>query len=542
MKSECGARPSKDFFDRLPRLKLKSMEQTNKITKLKTSQGNVIRFQEQGDLAFQLLIKSQLLANPISIPEMMTYSLTPVPHCLGTPDGFMSKTNKAVAVHHVTRHVSIAAIPPSVAGKTIYIEDGNAHFHTLKDIKPTFDLISLQILDRLSNKSDIIFSTDSYRTQSIKSQERLRRGKSERFVVEGFNQRKPADFRMFLQNDENKMQFINMLERVWGSPCAASRLNGKNLLLVNDGRVVHMKSEDGETVTVEEVYELRSNQEETDSRVVLYLKYAKEKDYKDAVVSSPDSDIFFILLFHASQLAPLTIYLQTGYGQKRKVYNMSELAEDIGQRNCAALLGLYCFTGEDCNCAFRGKGKIGPMKKMQKKPMYVDVFEKLGSSWGVSEDTMEKLEQFVCFMYGFPRIKHVNEVRSIMLQKMVGEGKELNASSKVDMAKLPPCRDSLIPHVLRVNFRVCQWKMAQSAMIEVPPATENGWMYGESGTLEPVWTVGEMLPSSVEDIVEDTVADLSDHVTNGDNWDEVESWSDSDLSDGDDHYDSDIDN
>ena len=48
-----------------------------------------------------LLIKSQCLDEPIDIGELMSYSLTPVPHRLGTPDGFFNKTNKAEMLHYL---------------------------------------------------------------------------------------------------------------------------------------------------------------------------------------------------------------------------------------------------------------------------------------------------------------------------------------------------------------------------------------------------------------------------------------------------------
>ena len=49
-------------------------------------------------------------------------------------------------------------------------------------------------------------------------------------------------------------------------------------------------------VMVQEILELVSNQEETDARVVLYPSYVVKHGYKSAVVRTPDSDIFFILL------------------------------------------------------------------------------------------------------------------------------------------------------------------------------------------------------------------------------------------------------
>ena len=52
-------------------------------------------------------------------------------------------------------------------------------------------------------------------------------------------------------------------------------------------------------VDVNELSTLYSNQEETDTRVVLYLHHAVALGYKNAVVRTPDTDIFVILLFHA---------------------------------------------------------------------------------------------------------------------------------------------------------------------------------------------------------------------------------------------------
>ena len=49
-----------DFYDKIRKLKLLTMEKTNKTTKLTTTQGKVIKYQEQGDLAFQVNICSLL--------------------------------------------------------------------------------------------------------------------------------------------------------------------------------------------------------------------------------------------------------------------------------------------------------------------------------------------------------------------------------------------------------------------------------------------------------------------------------------------------
>ena len=90
-----------DFFEKIPKLQLKTMSHSNKIVKLTSSKGKIIQYQEQSDLFCAILVKSQLLDKPISIEELMTYPLTPIPHSLGTADGFMCKTDKAKLLHYL---------------------------------------------------------------------------------------------------------------------------------------------------------------------------------------------------------------------------------------------------------------------------------------------------------------------------------------------------------------------------------------------------------------------------------------------------------
>ena len=60
-----------------------------------------------------------------------------------------------------------------------HVEDGNALVHVMNNLAPTFGEICIQILDQMVNKRSFIFSIDSYKVNSIKAQERLRRGSSE---------------------------------------------------------------------------------------------------------------------------------------------------------------------------------------------------------------------------------------------------------------------------------------------------------------------------------------------------------------------------
>ena len=126
-------------------------------------------------------------------------------------------------------------------------------------------------------------------------------------------------------------------------------------------------------VSTVEIPSLLSNQEETDTRVILYINYAKAQGFKSVVVRTPDTDIFFILLYHAHNIQ-MKIYVDIGVGKKRKLINVSELASELGREWCTVLLCFYVFTGEDCTSAFKGKGKVAPLKKLMKTPKFHRAF------------------------------------------------------------------------------------------------------------------------------------------------------------------------
>ena len=118
-----------------------------------------------------------------------------------------------------------------------------------------------------------------------------------------------------------------------------------------------------------EIDSLHSNQEEADTRIVIYIKFAKDQGFKSVVVRTPDTDVFFILLFHAHDLE-ITIYVDIGTGKKQRLVNVSELASTLGKEWCTTLLGFYIFTGEECASSLKGKGKVTPLKKRLKTPRF----------------------------------------------------------------------------------------------------------------------------------------------------------------------------
>ena len=299
----------KDFFEKIPKLKLKTMSQENKCTKLTASAGLTKQFQEQGDVAFMILVKSQTMDSPIDLNELMEYSLTPVPHSLGTPDGYMAKTNKAVLLHHIIDAVPDSSFPDS--NETMYIEDGNAIIHSLTGLPGNFTELTIKILNQFKNKTNTIFSTDRYIKDSVKSQELFRRGvgTSDPFIISK-RTTLPREFTKFLTVPKNKLRLFEIMLEVLNSDEAASDLEGKMFYMIVDGNAFKLSS-DGKEVSCNKIDAITSTQEETDTRVVVYIKYAKDIGFKNAIVRTPDSDILFILLHYAEEMKPINIFYET---------------------------------------------------------------------------------------------------------------------------------------------------------------------------------------------------------------------------------------
>ena len=83
--------------------------------------------------------------------------------------------------------------------------------HSIKEIPGDFKQISEKIFSMTSQKVDVIFSTDMYKEDSVKSMERNRRGSSEKLLLQGENTKKPADWKAFLTNEDNRKQLVQVL-------------------------------------------------------------------------------------------------------------------------------------------------------------------------------------------------------------------------------------------------------------------------------------------------------------------------------------------
>ena len=110
-----------------------------KTSVVKTSSNCEVQYKQQANVAFQLLLLSQEQSEKIDIGELMKYPLIPIPSSIGTPDGYLLKTNKSKGFTYLTKELDDFTMPSDT--KTLNVEDGNAIFYCMKEVSATFKQI-----------------------------------------------------------------------------------------------------------------------------------------------------------------------------------------------------------------------------------------------------------------------------------------------------------------------------------------------------------------------------------------------------------------
>ena len=75
------------------------------------------------------------------------------------------------------------------------------------------------------------FSVQICMPNTIKAQERVRRGCGDAILIKGPAMKRPQDWKNFLANDKNKEQFTDMILNVWSSDSFAVTLGDRKVYL-----------------------------------------------------------------------------------------------------------------------------------------------------------------------------------------------------------------------------------------------------------------------------------------------------------------------
>ena len=85
----------------------------SKSVLIKTGKNRMVEYRQQGNIAFQLFVKSQADDTRLELAHVMQYPLTPVPYNMATADGFFAKTDKSKGFHYLTNQIDSDELPPT---------------------------------------------------------------------------------------------------------------------------------------------------------------------------------------------------------------------------------------------------------------------------------------------------------------------------------------------------------------------------------------------------------------------------------------------
>ena len=489
----------KSFNDPIPRVKVPNFHQTqvkipkaNKQLKVVEANRNIIG---------HLLSLSTKSSQPINLEAALTYPLFPVPLSLANPDGTKRSTQKSKLLEIISPGLENSEAP-SVQDISTYVLDMIAQLRMcLVGVSGTFETLAKRFVKSIPTgykRVDIV--ADTYRDNSIKAGERFKRGNSEKIIIGSIKSRLPYDMSKFMLNNENKSTLIQLIFEytIANKDDILRKLQADVIFLSNDNLTHRLTAN-----LVEEHDDLRSNQEEADTKVILHVHHALNNVMEGKVIlrnPSGDTDILVLALGLLSTKCQSRVFYNVGAGKNRMGAWLSDY--HLEQLHQKALIGFHAFTGNDYVSGFFRKGKKLCWNVMVKDDQFLEAFSSLGDVWSTSESTVQTLERYVCKLYGAKKkTSTVNAARFELFSK-----KHSVENKVIDLSLLPPCQTSLRLHILRSNFISGMWKRTLEPVVILPNIVENGW--NDVGEIE--WISGETFPENVSELLLDEREDLDD--------------------------------
>ena len=160
----------------------------------------------------------------------------------------------------------------------------------------------------------------------------------------------------------------------------------KEILLVdNSGEQCYLITKE----RVTEIVELRSTQQEADTRMITHMLHETSK-YSTIIVAAEDTDVFAIFLtLHSDIIGTKQINIFSRCGKKKKIWlaDISSLATMLGLDLCKELTVIL-------SVQFAGQGNIKPINLVRKNNSFTETFGASGTEWSVSELVLDAVRAF----------------------------------------------------------------------------------------------------------------------------------------------------
>ncbi|CAH3026402.1 unnamed protein product [Porites evermanni] len=392
------------YWDAIPKLGIKTFSSMTKKVKVKAGDEKSITVHADRDLFGRLRMVAN--ARQINLMEVLSYELSPIPCSLAHQDGSLRKNTKSHLAGIIEKLVTVVPQLQPSPENTVYILDGMAVIQMIKSGRTaTFGELAKHYFNTFTSPLSthkcycvhVVF--DQYLDDSIKAGERTRRGshlrESTQLVIGG--------------------GFKD------GERCVA---------ITRDSCV--------------DVEDLKSNQEEADTRMLLHAKYAAGQCQEaKIVIQSPDTDVLVLSAAHFEDIASKELWFRTGVKDRLRFVPVHDVCQNLSNRVLKALPAFHALTGCDTTSALSGIGKKKPWNVFIRSAVHQESLTILGQQPEVDEVTAKKCEAFICDLYPSYKKspKTADELRYIIF-----------CQKKPNSEALPPTSASLRQHINRANY------------------------------------------------------------------------------------------
>ena len=377
----------------------------------------------------------------------------------------------------------------------------------MMDLPATYGEVAKVILSKICTYGKRIdFVCDTYRSPSIKDNERNMRGANDiNIVIAGSEQKRPSNFGQALSSGRFKTSLFKFLAAEWEKNIYKEILDDHEVFLALENVCYKYQVKNG-SVFRQLVPELCCQHEEADTRVVFHMnhiKTAKTETY--LTVRANDTDILIILLYHiANEENVPNVWMDLGFSKNnsRRYIDVTTLANNLGKAVCCALPALHAFTGCDYTASFLRKGKLRPFEILQTSTEFQNAFSKLGSNEELAQEILNTLESFVCTLYGKSKIESVNIARYALFRQNSAPSSHCHPLVKLkhsDPSLLPPCKSVLTEKIKWANYVSSLWKNAHAATPVQWKAEDSGWEL-KNGHYVIKWFIGDQLPQEIYNV------------------------------------------